>query len=137
MESAGSNTSILLVEDEGLIALAEAQMLSLNGYNVTTALKGEDALLKAEGSDIDLVVLDINLGRGRIDGTETARKILQKREIPVIFLTSHSEKKYLALADKIYHYGYLLKHESDEKILETIENAVSTFYNNRRKSESD
>ena len=105
------NKRILLVEDEALIAMAEAQMLNEHGYSVIAVMRGEDALQEATANDLDLILMDIDLGRGRMEGTEVARRILETHEIPVIFLTSHSEKAYVDTVEGISSYGYVLKSE--------------------------
>ena len=70
------NKTILLVEDEVFIAMAQEKKLADFGYNVITAVTGEEAVTLACGDTrIDLILMDIDLGRG-IDGTEAARQIL-------------------------------------------------------------
>ena len=78
--------TILLVENEANIALAEAEVLKKDGYSVVTVIGGEDAIERVIQKDgIDLIVMDINLGR-RMNGTEAAEIILDGRGIPVVFL---------------------------------------------------
>jgi CheY-like chemotaxis protein len=81
-------STILLVEDEVVIALAEKETLERHGYTVLVAGSGERALRAfCTNCSIDLAVLDITLGGG-IDGVETARYLLQIRSLPIIFLSS-------------------------------------------------
>ncbi len=62
--------TLLLVEDESIIAAAEARMLEKHFFTVITAQSGEEALeLFLRNPEIDLVLMDIDLGSG-IDGTE-------------------------------------------------------------------
>lgn len=56
--------------------------------------------------------MDIDLGAG-IDGTEAAKTILESRDIPIIFLTSHSEKEYVDRVKKITGYGYVFQPHVD------------------------
>jgi len=114
---------ILLVEDEMITSLAQCAMLKRNGYDVITAYSGEMAVQKVrEHHDIDLVLTDINLGEG-MDGTEAAKAILSIRELPVIFLTSHSEKEIVDNVRSITRYGYVLKSSGDFVIISSIEMA--------------
>ena len=94
--------TILLVEDEVLIAMAEERQLTAAGYNVITAFSGEDAIEIAVNSEtrIDIILMDIDLGRG-IDGTQAAMEILKHREIPVLFQSSHTEKDIVEKTEKI------------------------------------
>lgn len=103
--------TILLVEDEVLIAMAEERQLTGAGYNVITAFSGEDAIDIAVSSQshIDIILMDIDLGRG-IDGTQAAMEILKHREIPVLFQSSHTEKDIVEKTEKITSYGYVVKH---------------------------
>ncbi|HOP65234.1 MAG TPA: PAS domain S-box protein [Spirochaetota bacterium] len=103
--------TILLVEDEVLIAMAEEKQLSDAGYNVITAFSGENAIETALKSEkkIDIILMDIDLGSG-IDGTEAAMEILKHRDIPVLFQSSHTEKDIVEKTEKITSYGYVVKH---------------------------
>lgn len=85
-----STKTLLLVEDEALIAMNEAAMLSKNGYNVITAYNAEKAIESVRQNDIDLILMDIDLGKNRMDGTEAAEIILKEHEVPVVFLSSHT-----------------------------------------------
>ena len=100
--------TLLLVEDEVLIALAKQKELEKYGYNVLTVNTGEKAIAIAkENDDIDLILMDINLGRG-IDGTETAELILKDFNVPIVFLSSHTEPEVVEKTEKITSYGYVV-----------------------------
>jgi PAS domain S-box-containing protein len=100
--------SILLVEDEAVIAMTTARALEQE-YDVMTVLKGEDAIeVIRNGKKIDLILMDVNLGQG-MDGTEAAEIILKDRHIPVVFLSSHTERAIIEKTEKITSYGYVLK----------------------------
>lgn len=83
--------TILLVEDEALIAMSEAAMLQKDGYEVITVYNAEKAIESVQQNDIDLILMDIDLGEGKMDGTEAAESILKKYDVPVVFLSSHTE----------------------------------------------
>ncbi|MDI6844823.1 MAG: PAS domain S-box protein [Candidatus Saccharicenans sp.] len=111
---------ILLVEDEAIIALMESELLQSGGYEVITALTGEQALqiFQADPS-IDLVLMDIDLGPG-IDGGETARRMLAQRDVPVVFISSHTEPEILARTEAITSYGYIVKGSSETAIFASL-----------------
>ena len=93
--------TILLVENEALIALDESEMLEASGFRVIVAESGEDAVAVVRSDpSVDLVLMDVDLGGG-MDGTDTARVILAERDIPVVFLSSHTEKELVERADAI------------------------------------
>ena len=103
--------TILLVEDEALIAINEKRQLEKEGYQVLHVMNGEDAVetVSTNNPPINLILMDINLGSG-MDGTQTAQQILQKHDIPVVFLSSHTEKEVVEKTEKITSYGYVVKH---------------------------
>ncbi len=111
-EAAGGKT-ILLVEDEALIALATARTLQKYGFAVRTVPTGEEAV-EAVGSDpgIDLVLMDIDLGPG-IDGAEAARRILRIRDLPLVFHSGHTEPEVVEKTKGITSYGYIVKNSGD------------------------
>ncbi len=118
---------ILLVEDEYIIAIAESQAITSRGYEVITATTGEEAveIIKTIPS-LDLVLMDIDLGAG-IDGIEAAQQIFAIRNIPVVFLTSHSEQVMVEKVRGITRYGYVLKNSGDFVLLSSIEMAFELF----------
>lgn len=82
---------ILIVEDEMIIGAKISMQLTNLGYEVTGMLpRGEDALLHIAENPPDIVLLDINL-KGKLDGIETAERLIQRHSIPVIYLTANSD----------------------------------------------
>jgi len=98
------------VEDEVLIALGERQELEQYGYTVLHVTKGEKAVeaVVHGKTRIDLILMDINLGPG-MDGTQAAEKILEHHDIPIVFLSSHTEPAIVEKTEKITSYGYIVK----------------------------
>jgi PAS domain S-box-containing protein len=122
-----STKTILLVEDEAIIALAEAASIKRFGYDVVPAYSGEDAVkAAAEDATISLILMDIDLGKG-IDGTEAARRILLGRNLPIVFLTSHSEREMVEKVRGITRYGYVIKNSGDFVLQSSIEMAFELF----------
>jgi two-component system, sensor histidine kinase PdtaS len=129
--------TILLVEDEVLIAKAESMMLERHGYSVRAAYSGEAAIEAAGSPAVDLVLMDIDLGRG-IDGTEAAERILAARSLPVLFLSSHTERDIVERTQGITSYGYVVKNSGETVLLASIAMAFRLFearQQNQRKAE--
>jgi PAS domain S-box-containing protein len=105
--------TILLVEDEPIIAMAEKRRLENDGYKVILVPSGEEAVrvVFAGTERIDLILMDVDLGKG-MDGTEAARVILKDHEIPVLFLSSHIEEEIVEKTEAISSYGYVVKESS-------------------------
>ena len=115
--------TILLVEDEYLLAALEKAILERNCYRVTIASNGEKAVKAVEGDPgIDLVLMDINLGAG-IDGTEAARRILALRDIPLAFLSSHTEPEVVETTEGITSYGYIVKNSGETVLVASVKMA--------------
>jgi PAS domain S-box-containing protein len=103
------NTTILIVEDEGLIALDLKKKLEQFGYSVPAiADTGEDALLAVEQRRPSLVLMDIHL-RGAQDGIEVADQIRRRFQVPVMFVTAHADKETLDRARITEPFGYIVK----------------------------
>lgn len=83
---------ILVVDDEESIQLLYREELEDEGYKVTSAMNGEDALRLFRENTPDLVVLDINMPG--IDGIEVLRQMKQdKPGVPVILSSAYPEYK--------------------------------------------
>jgi PAS domain S-box-containing protein len=118
---------ILLVDDEAINALMIQSFLEKYGYKVQTVNEGKKAVeLFGTENDIDLILMDIDLGRG-IDGTETAEKILSKHDIPIVFLSAHTEPEVVSKTEKITSYGYVVKNSSITVLDASIKMAFKLF----------
>lgn len=117
--------TILLVEDDRLVAMLEKKTLEAAGYTVVTVSTGEDAVARLAQDEridderIDLVLMDIDLGPG-IDGTEAAERILSQHDLPVVFLSSHTEPEVVEKTEGIGSYGYIVKNSGDTVLLASI-----------------
>ena len=117
--------------------MAKKQQLAKLGYTVDHVLTGEAAVSYALDADSrpDLILMDIDLGKG-IDGTEAARQILNETDIPVIFLSSHTEPEVVEKTEKITSYGYVVKNSVITVLDASIKMAFKLFeayrsYNSR------
>lgn len=114
------NEKVLIVEDQVLISMAQELVLKKAGYDVTSCINGERAVDSVKNdAGISLVLMDIDLGPG-IDGTEAAKEILKIRDLPIIFLTSHTEREMVEKVKGISRYGYVIKDSGDFVLLESI-----------------
>ncbi|WP_108958869.1 PAS domain S-box protein [Leptospira ellinghausenii] len=123
-----ADKSILLVEDEAILALYEKKQLEQGGYKVTHVPSGENAiqLVIKDDNPFDLILMDIDLGKG-LDGTETATHILNHREIPIVFLSSHTEREIVKKTETITSYGYVVKNSGFTVLDASIKMAFKLF----------
>jgi DNA-binding response OmpR family regulator len=77
---------ILLVDDEQSIQTLLSYPLRKDGYHVTSALDGGEALTRFEEGRFDLVILDVMLPR--LDGVEVCRQLRSQSQVPIIMLTA-------------------------------------------------
>jgi PAS domain S-box-containing protein len=109
IEAQSSRPGILIVEDERVVALDMAETLRELGYAVCgIAARGEDAIERAKALEPALVLMDVRLA-GKLDGIQTAEAIREHRDVPVIYLTAHSDDETLHRAANTLASGYLVK----------------------------
>jgi two-component system, OmpR family, response regulator ChvI len=83
-------TTIALVDDDSNILTSVSIALEAEGYRIVTYSDGISALDGFKQNEPDLAILDIKMPR--MDGTETLRRLREKSDLPVIFLTSKEEE---------------------------------------------
>ena len=128
--------SILIVEDERIIARDIENILKQAGYLVSSvASSGEEAVALAGMTQPNLVLMDIVL-RGEMDGIEAAGKIRSQYDIPVIYLTAYADKPILERARHTEPIGYVLKPFNDKELLANIEMTMHQYVSQRQRSDA-
>ncbi len=116
-----NKADILLVEDDFITSVIIRKHLVRAGYNVIAIAKdGESAFKIAKNSQPDLILMDISL-RNSIDGIETAIKIREQYDIPVIYLTADSSAETIERAKITEPFGYLVKPVDGRVLLTNVE----------------
>lgn len=94
----GSVLRVLLVDDEVLIAYEMAETLEELGFAVVgPCLRLEEAEKRAGADEIDVALLDVNLGRGKT--SETVAAILRERGVPLVFMTAYDREQVAFVKD--------------------------------------
>lgn len=119
-----SKTRVLIVEDEGIIAVKTKLVLMSNGFEVLPiAISGASAIEIAEAEKPDLVLMDIKL-RGKMDGIDTARTIKTFSAAPVIYMTAHADATTLGRARETGPADILIKPVEDYDLIDAITRAL-------------
>ncbi|MDN7023883.1 response regulator [Methanoculleus sp. FWC-SCC1] len=117
-------SSILVVEDEAIVARVIEKKLMGAGYSVPAVVQsGEDAISVAAATRPDLVLMDIRL-QGVMDGIEAAQQIRDQHDIPVVYLTAFADEATFDRAKRTGPFGYLIKPFGERDLLLTIELAL-------------
>jgi CheY-like chemotaxis protein len=128
-----AEATILVVEDEHIVACDIQAMLEELNYSVSIAVSGEEAVTKAAEVRPDLVLMDIVL-KGRMDGVDAATYIRDRFHIPVIFLTAYADEKTVERAKHTTPYGYILKPFEERELHIAIELALFRYRNEMKRS---
>lgn len=115
---------ILIVEDEGIIALDLEQRLKILGYEVVgIASSGLDALKLVKNNKVDLIFMDIFL-KGKLTGIETAMLIRENFNTPIVYNSANSDFKTREEIKKTEPYEFLIKPFNDIQLQKAINNSL-------------
>jgi DNA-binding NtrC family response regulator len=121
------NKSILIVDDDGAICQMMYEMITRKFRNVTVDFikSVEESIDKISMNNYNLVFMDINFGKGNMDGLEALRQIKEiKPEQNVYMMTGYEIKSKMMEIIKNNALGILLKPFKLEKLYDIIENYV-------------
>ncbi|MFP4302231.1 MAG: ATP-binding protein [Spirochaetaceae bacterium] len=118
--------TVWIVDDEMLIGLHLTKVFEENGYDAAAIKSGEACLERIEAGEApDLILMDINLGGGKIDGPETTRRINEMHDIPVVLHSAYTDRETLSRTENMAKYGYVQKVPGNEQfVLATVQMAL-------------
>ena len=119
---------ILIVENELISAQAISLILEKQGYNISIESTGEAALQAIEKWPPDLILLDIDLGKG-INGIEVSRWVEKSYHIPIIFLTRFKNEDIFQQAIRTVPYDYISKPFLDHELVRSVMIAINYIQN--------
>ena len=123
---------ILIVEDERITAEDLEEVLKDLGYQVSAVVSsGEEAIREAERNRPDLVLMDIRI-KGEMDGTEAARLLRERFDVPVVYLTAHADRDTLDRAKQSRPLGYIVKPFHEAELHASVEMALYKHWHDRR-----
>lgn len=127
MAESTAGVSVLIVEDESIVALDIADYLEQFGYRVCgQAADGVTAVNMFTEHQPDLVLMDIHL-RGNEDGIEVARQLLEISLVPLIYLTAQADAQTANRAKTTKPSAYLLKPFDERSLHIAIDLAIHNF----------
>lgn len=119
------SAKLMIVEDEGLIAESIRRTVMREGYQVAaTTGSGEEAIQLARETDPDLILMDQRLNDD-IRGVEAAEEIQGTQQMPVVFMTAFDVDEVKEQAENVAFEEVLAKPVQDDRLLSTIELALS------------
>jgi two-component system response regulator LytT len=131
-----SKIKVLIVEDELIIAEDMKLMLEELGYEVVgVASDSKEAVDILTTNLPDIALIDLMLRQGD-DGVSLARSIKENYGLPVIFITSHSDKATVDRAKEVHPEGYIVKPFEKDDLYTSIEIALSNFLQIRAKKQA-
>jgi hypothetical protein len=100
---------VAIVEDEGILALDIERHLKSKGFEVCgVAADSDSAIALVDKERPDLVLMDIRI-QGPRDGVETATTLRERFDVPIVYLTAHSDPRTIERAQRTAPMGYLVK----------------------------
>jgi two-component system sensor histidine kinase/response regulator len=137
MSAAESAARIMIVEDERIVAMDLAETLRELGYAVAgVATRGEEAIELARQLTPQLILMDVRLA-GNLDGIAAAQAIRDERDVPVIYLTAHSDNETLRRATHSDAAAYLVKPFKSPELRCVIEIALHKHATDARLRENE
>jgi DNA-binding LytR/AlgR family response regulator len=129
--------TILIVEDEILIAEDIGMRLTDMGYHVAAKIDNVDeAIYWLENNPVDILLVDISL-HGDKTGIDFAAVVNERFHLPFVFLTSLANDGVVERARAVNPAAYLLKPFNDRQVKVSIDMALFNFYGDEKKQQPD
>ena len=130
--------SIVIVEDESVVAIMLSKNLERLGYHIAGNFDNGERLLDELGNGLatNVILMDINLN-GRQDGIETASQVKARFNIPVIYVTAYSDQSIFLRAQQTAPYGYIIKPFQTRELNIAIQMAISKHTMEKRLFQSE
>jgi len=121
---AAEKPSVLIVEDDRIVAKDLQQTLADMGYDAfAIASSADEALAQASKRRPDAVLMDIRI-KGTLDGIDAAEVLHSRFDVPIVYLTAHADEATIERAKKTEPYGYLVKPVKDAELRSVLEVAL-------------
>lgn len=121
------STRVLLIDDHLLVRYGmKAMLAAMDGFEcVGDAETGREGIQLARALEPDIVVLDIDLGKG-INGFDVSTEITESLpRVKILMLTGNPKPEFFQRAVQLGCAGYLLKVDSDKELINALETVAS------------
>ncbi|MFC1967483.1 response regulator transcription factor [Chloroflexota bacterium] len=122
-------THILVVDDDPSILRLVCTNLRARGYNVSSAVDGEEALEAVERDFVDLIILDLMMPK--LDGVEVCRRIREWSDVPIVVLSARGDEKGKVECLELGADDYLTKPFGIAELMARIKTAMRHSDTNR------
>ncbi len=120
----GKKICVAVVDDDASLCKALARLLSAAGISPVTYHSAEEFLADQDRSDLDCLILDIQLGG--MSGLELQKALSALgREIPIVFITAHDEADLAEQAERFGCVAYLRKTDPGQEVLQAVRRGAS------------
>ena len=127
--------TILVVEDELIIALDIKEILEHEGYNVIINTTATQAIIAIEEHSLVLVLIDINLNQEK-DGVNLGEYLFQKKIVPFIYITSYTDNLTLLRVKDTNPNGFIVKPFRPIDVITTVGIVLNTIKFKRKTLEN-
>lgn len=122
-----TNKTILIVEDEFLIAKDIGDILEEEGYTIINYISCyDDAIEIIERKSPDLVITDISLRRDK-DGVDIGRYLLEKDRIPFIYISSHTDRLMMNRVNETRPHAFIVKPFKPQDVKTTVSLVLNNY----------
>lgn len=118
-------TKVMLVDDSPTVLMSMKAILAKSGFDVATAVDGQDAMQKVGGERPQLIISDLNMPR--MDGMTfitQVRKVAGMRFVPILILTTESDQTKRQQAKAAGATGWLVKPVDPQALLQVVRQVV-------------
>ncbi len=124
-EAGGGPTRILLIDDSLSVRKFVGRMLERAGYQVETAVDGEDGVKKATASRYNVIITDLEMPK--LNGYEVLQTLRQRsntKSTPIMVMTTRAGEKHQQAAMSLGASGYLTKPVEERALVAAVEQWV-------------
>ncbi len=120
------SVKILVVEDDPIAQMLLKRMIEGFGYGAPDqAMRDQDAIELALANDYDAILMDIRLGSNQLDGPAIVKRIQQKKDVPIVYVSASKDSEYYGKAMDTKPFAFIDKPVSAQELKATLERLLT------------